>query len=158
MEPHATRIRHVIAALYKPTAIRQVIAVSRRIAEKLPPLSTVAVISITSNDQPEPELPGFQYLLRLVFDDVDFLAPGYYTQQNHASFTAAHSEKIHEFVRSLPTNIRSIVVHCGGGYSRSAAVALGLHEAYGYAAELERLREANLSIWSMLVGKARPKT
>lgn len=59
---------------------------------------------------------------------------------------------IRSFVESLPDEITAVVVHCEGGYSRSCAVALGLHRLYGYNVEMEHLAHANSSILRVITG------
>ncbi|RQV65886.1 hypothetical protein DF018_22155 [Burkholderia cenocepacia] len=43
----------------------------------------------------------------------------------------AHAVTIRSFVEYLPEEITAVVVHCEGGYSRSCAIALGLHQPNG---------------------------
>ena len=71
------RLKVVVDKLYHPPTDgrRQVFALSRPEAEKLPRLPTVAMISITAPERPIASIDGFAYLLRLSFADVDFLNP-----------------------------------------------------------------------------------
>lgn len=145
------RLRDVLGKLYKPPAngTRQVFALSRRDAEKLPRLLSIAIISVTAPERPLASLDGFAYLLRLCFADVDFLSPNLSKKSRgklvHA-VTAKQAQAIHSFIQALPTEIVSVVVHCEGGYSRSCAIALALHRLYGYQAEIEHLSQANPSV------------
>ncbi|WP_318834190.1 hypothetical protein [Burkholderia cepacia] len=147
----------VLGKLYKPPAngMRQVFALSRGDAEKLPRLPSIAVISVTAPERPPASLDGFAHLLRLSFADVDFLSPSLSKKSRcklvHA-FTAEQAQAIRSFVETLPMEAVSIVVHCEGGYSRSCAIALALHQLYGYRAEIEHLSRANPSIVSMMTG------
>ncbi|QOH34629.1 hypothetical protein C7S14_5840 [Burkholderia cepacia] len=147
--------------LYKPPAdgSRQVFALSRSDAEKLPRLPSIAVISVTAPERPPASLDGFAHLLRLSFADVDFLSPNFSNKSRgklvHA-FTAEQALAIHSFVEGLPTEVLSVVVHCEGGYSRSCAIALALHRLYGYQAEIEYLSQANPSVVRMMVRNNRP--
>ena len=68
---------------------------------------------------------------------------------SHA-FSLSQAEQIPPFVDALPLSVLSLVVHCEGGYSRSCAVAYVLQELHGYAAELERLQNANPSVIKVL--------
>lgn len=145
------RLREVITSLYRPRAggERQVFALSRADAEKLPRLPSIAVISITAPERTQASLDGFTQLLRLSFADVDFLAPDLSERakaRRGSAFTSEHAATIRSFVESLPDEILSVVVHCEGGYSRSCAVALSLHRIYGYHVELQQLAHANPSI------------
>jgi len=65
----------VCNASHRPPAdgIRQVFALSRADAERLPLLASIAVISITAPESPLANIGGFAHVLRLSFADVDFL-------------------------------------------------------------------------------------
>ncbi|MCG5078560.1 hypothetical protein [Paraburkholderia tagetis] len=151
------RLRDVLGKLYKRpvNGTRQVFALSRRDAEKLPRLPSIAIISVTAPERPPASLDGFSHLLRLSFADVDFLSLNLSKKSRgklvHA-FTAEQAQAIHSFIEALPTEVVSVVVHCEGGYSRSCAIALALHLLYGYQAEIEHLSQANPSIVRMMLG------
>ncbi|BBA40952.1 putative protein tyrosine phosphatase [Burkholderia sp. 132550021-2] len=134
--------------------MRQVFALSRGDAEKLPRLPSIAVISVIAPERPAASLDGFPHLLRLSFADVDFLSPSLSKKSRgklvHA-FTAEQAQAIHSFIEALPTEIVSVVVHCEGGYSRSCAIALALHRLYGYQAEIEHLSQANPSVIRLMM-------
>ena len=149
-----TRLKDVIANLYKPSPGRQAFALSRADAEQLPRLPTVAVISITAPKRPPAALDGFEHLLRLSFADVDFLNPDLSERAKEkipAAFTVGHADQIRSFIAQLPDPITSIVVHCEGGFSRSCAVVLALHKLHGYRVDLEELQTANPSIVHVLM-------
>ncbi|WP_009980941.1 hypothetical protein [Burkholderia pseudomallei] len=154
------RLQDVVGKLYKPMAngIRQVFALSRGDAEKLPRLPSIAVISVTAPGRPPASLDGFAHLLRLSFADVDFLSPNLSNKSRgkvvHA-FTAEQAQAIHSFVEALPMEVLSVVVHCEGGYSRSCAITLALHRLYGYQAEVEHLSRANPSVVRIMMGNDR---
>lgn len=154
------RLQDVIGTLYKPSSdgMRQVIALSRSDAERLPPLPSIAVISIVAPERRPANLGGFTHLLRLSFADVDFLNPNLSTRAQgkliHA-FTEEQAQTIRSFVEALPDEIKSVVVHCEGGYSRSCAIAIALHRLYGYHAELQQLSQANPSIVRVMTGDGR---
>ncbi|WP_150738264.1 hypothetical protein [Pandoraea anapnoica] len=150
------RLKEVIDCLYKPPTDggRQVFALSRADAEKLPRLPSVAVISITAPERPPANLDGFTRLLRLTFADVDFLSPNLSERARgkliHA-FSEEHRNSIRSFVEALPDEISSVVVHCEGGYSRSCAIAVALRQLYGYHTELQHLSNANSSIVDVMM-------
>ncbi|MDN7591901.1 hypothetical protein QZM44_33885 [Burkholderia seminalis] len=150
------RLSEVLGRLYRPPAddVRQVFALSRDDAEKLPRLSSLAIISITAPERPPACLYGFDYLLRLSFADVDFLKPELSRKANEKlsrAFTPKQARMVRSFVEGLPDTITSIVVHCEGGYSRSCAIALGLHRLYGYRVDKESLVRANPSVLSVMI-------
>ncbi|CAJ4296371.1 Predicted protein tyrosine phosphatase [Burkholderia pseudomallei] len=154
------RLQDVVGKLYKPMAngMRQVFALPRGDAEKLPRLPSIAVISVTAPERPLASLDGFAHLLRLSFSDVDFLSPSLSKKSRgklvHA-FTAEQAQAIRSFVQTLPTDVVSVIVHCEGGYSRSCAIALALHQLYGYLVEIEHLSQANPSVVRMMMGNDR---
>ncbi|WP_342320233.1 hypothetical protein [Burkholderia pseudomallei] len=154
------RLQDVVAKLYKPPAdgSRQVFALPRADAEKLPRLPSIAVISVTAPERAPASLNGFAHLLRLSFADVDFLNPSLSKKTRdklaHA-FTLEQAQSIRSFVEALPIEIISVVVHCEGGYSRSCAIALALHRLYGYQAEIKHLSHANPSIVRIMIGNDR---
>ncbi|CAM8798793.1 Tyrosine specific protein phosphatases domain-containing protein [Burkholderia pseudomallei] len=145
------RLPDVFDRLYRPPAgdVRQVFALSRDDAEKLPRLPSLAIISITAPERPPARLDGFNHLLRLSFADVDFLKPELSRKAKEKlsrAFTPEQARVVRSFVEGLPDAVSSIVVHCEGGYSRSCAIALGLHRLYGYRVETMYLLQANPSI------------
>lgn len=150
------RLKSVISKLYRPhPQRRQVITLSQADAERLPPLPNVAIISITSPERTPAAIEGFDFLLRLAFEDVNFLDPELSSRAKEklpGSFTSAQATRIRDFVENLPQTVRTIVVHCAGGFSRSAAVAVSLHRIYGYEVEEEHLRKANDSVIQVLTG------
>ncbi|MGY4726795.1 hypothetical protein [Burkholderia pyrrocinia] len=154
------RFHEIVCKLYRPPAdgSRQVFALPRGDAEKLPRLPSIAVISVTAPERPPASLDGFAHLLRLSFADVDFLSPNLSKKSRdklvHA-FTPEQAQSIRSFVEALPIDIVSVVVHCEGGYSRSCAIALALHRLYGYQAEIEHLSHANPSIARIMIGNDR---
>ena len=68
------------------------------------------------------------------------------------AFRPEHAEEILRFVEALPSEVATVVVHCEGGFSRSAAIALALHKLYGYRTDMTHLRNANASISGMTEG------
>ncbi|MDR6584334.1 putative protein tyrosine phosphatase [Herbaspirillum frisingense] len=147
-----TRVKDVIAKLYRPpTHGRRVFALSRDDAEKIPLITGVAAISITAPEKAPAQLPAYEYLLRLSFADVDFLGElsARAAEKLPDAMTRQDAEAILEFVQALPSSIHSLVVHCEGGFSRSAGVVMALKELYGYEVEEERLAQANQSIMTI---------
>ena len=147
------RLKAVIDELYRPGQHRKVFALSRSEAESSPRLPTMAVISITAPVKPPASLDGFEHLLRVSFADVDHLSANLSTRGREKlphAFNLSQAEQILSFVDALPPSVLSLVVHCEGGYSRSCAVAFVLQELHGYAAELERLQNANPSVIKVL--------
>lgn len=152
------QLRDAIDKLYRPPrdGARQVLAVSRSIAEKLPRLESVAVISVTAPGRPPASLDGFKQVLRLSFADVDFLNPELSARAKGKladAFRPEHAGMIREFVEGLPGEVATVVVHCEGGYSRSCAIALGLHRLYGYETDAKLLAEANPSVLHAMTQK-----
>jgi predicted protein tyrosine phosphatase len=156
-----TYLSHVISKLYRPSSARQVFALSRADAERLPLLPTAAVISITTPEKGPAALPDFQHMLRLSFEDVDHQSSDLSARAKaklSRSFTTQHAKQILQFVTELPAEIRTVVVHCEGGFSRSCAVASALHNLYGYTVEQQRLTQANPSVIAVILDTAQPKT
>ncbi|MGF6511311.1 hypothetical protein [Paraburkholderia sp. 32] len=152
------RFQDCIGKLYRPPGdgTRQVFALSRTDAEKLPRLASIAVISITAPDRRAADLNGFEYVLRLSFADVDFLNPNLSKRASEKlvhAFTEQQARAIRSFTIALPPKIVSIVVHCEGGYSRSCAIALGLHRLFGYRVETSHVAQANPSVVHLLTAK-----
>lgn len=151
------RLQDILSKLYRPPTdeMRQVFTLSRSDAERLPQLPSIAVISITAPERPPAYIGGFADVLRLSFADVDFLNPDLSERArgklSHA-FTEEHHHAICSFVEALPNEITSLVIHCEGGYSRSCAIAVALHQLYGYKVELQHLSEANRSIVRVMTG------
>ncbi len=153
----ARRLQDILGKLYRPPldGVRQVFALSRADAERLPQLPSIAVISVTEPGRPPANLGGFAHVLRMSFADVDFLHKNLSERARGKlpyAFTEEQGYSIRSFVESLPAEIRSVAVHCEGGYSRSCAVALALHRLYGFHAELPHLVQANPSIISVMTG------
>jgi len=156
------RLTETITRLYRPPpdGRRQVFALSRPEAERLPRLSWVAIISITAPGRLPAYLDGFEHVLRVSFADLDFLNPALSPRARAAlgnAFTVDQAMAIRQFVESLPCQVTSIVVHCEGGYSRSSAIALALHRLYGYEVAVARLTEANPSVLRVMLGEGRPR-
>ena len=148
-------LKSTISKLYHPPLVgRQVFALSRADAQKLPLIPSTAMISITSKERGEATLADFEYLLRLSFADVDFKNKDLSKRAKEKlseAFQPAQAIQIIEFVDSLPSTIHTVVVHCEGGYSRSCAVAMFIHEKYNYSVELNKLAKFNPSVKQLLM-------
>ncbi|CAJ0784236.1 hypothetical protein [Ralstonia chuxiongensis] len=149
------RLQDILGKLYRPPTdgLRQVFALSRADAERLPELASIAVISVTAPERPPANIAGFAHVLRLSFADVDFLNPDLSARAKEKlpdAFTAEDGTAIRTFVEALPPDVVTVIIHCEGGYSRSCAIAVALHRLYGYHAELPRLSQANPSIVRMM--------
>lgn len=113
-------LQDILGKLYRPPAdgTRQVFALSRSDAERLPLLPSIAVISITAPERPPANIGDFGYVLRLSFADVDFLNPDLSEKARgklvHA-FAVEHGNDIRSFIDALPDEVASVVVHCEGG-------------------------------------------
>lgn len=149
------RIGDIIAKIYRhPDDARQVITMSRAEAERIPLLPGVAVISIGASQHTPAKLPPYEHLLRLYFSDVDFMKKDLSIRAKKNLLTAMTQEQakeVIEYVSGLPVSIHTLIIHCAGGYSRSAGVAAALHEIFGYAVENEKLKEANSSVKKALI-------
>lgn len=125
---------------------------SRRSAEKIPPLPSIGVISITAAERGPANLASSPTLLRLSFADVDFLKSDLSIRKKYkldSAFNQQHAGQICDFVESLPAEIFSVAVHCKGGYSGSTAVVQALHDIYEFQVDADTLKQeksSNLSI------------
>lgn len=131
-----------------------VFTLSRREAERLPRLPSMAIISITTPDHRPANLDGFDHVLRLSFADVDFLDPNLRNKRNDDldyRFKKADAEAIWSFIDSLPSEITTIIVHCEGGFSRSCAIALALHQSCGYTVNFSALNNSNPSVVKLMM-------
>jgi hypothetical protein len=104
------RLQDVVGNLYRPPGegARQVFALSRSDAERLPRLPSIAVISITAPERPPANIGGFVHLLRLSFADVDFLNPDLSERTRRKlahAFTEEHGNAIRSFAKALPEEI-----------------------------------------------------
>lgn len=109
--------------------LKKLMFVSRPEAEKMPGWDEGAIISITEPDVTEANLmQGWYAVHRAVFHDAE---PQKVVRDPLIVMTAKHAEDIVNFVHTVATNVKTIVIHCKGGISRSAAVAKWIAEAYG---------------------------
>jgi predicted protein tyrosine phosphatase len=87
----------------------------------------IAVISITTKSEHDAKINN-ETILRLQFDDMDEDISD--SEIEYVLFNNNHCEKILNFIKNMPKNIRIIIVHCHAGISRSAAVAKFLANYY----------------------------
>lgn len=110
--------------------------ISKRVAERIEPKESWAIISIREPDEKVRLHKDWQYVLPLEFHDTDGVKATLVKQvpvEDLVKFNEEHAKQIFKFVEELPKNVRTIMVHCYGGISRSAAVAKFLREiVYGH--------------------------
>lgn len=149
------RVKDIIARLYRPPKQgRQLVALSRTDAERIPLVAGVAMISITAPEKTPAQVPEYENLLRLSFADVDFLSESLSiraTAKIPAAMTKEDAVEILAFVKALPPSVHTLLVHCEGGFSRSCGVVTALHQLYGYNVEEARLVQANQSVAKVLL-------
>lgn len=153
----AQRLRDILGKLRKPPTdgASQIFALSTMDAERLPQLPSIAVISITAPERAPTSIGELAHVLGLSFADVDILNPDLSDRARSRladAFPPKQAQAIRAFVESLPREIVSPIVHREGGYSRSRGVATPLHQLYGYAAELQHLPNANMSVVRVMMG------
>lgn len=109
--------------------IRKIAFVPQYVAESMVPSTNTAMISISTPEgrhnvslNKKWEICG--NLLEIDFHDIDI------QDSNYTIFSREHAKTIIDFIESLSSDINTIIVHCLAGISRSAAVALFIHENY----------------------------
>lgn len=109
----------------------RVIFVSQPQAERIGGRQTAALISITDPGAPVAQLsPGWGALLRLAFHDADPVTfPDSDLHLTRMSIEQAIAVRC--FLAGLPAQVRTLVIHCRSGISRSAGLAKAVAEAYG---------------------------
>lgn len=113
----------------------QIINTSQECAERISPNSNTALISIISPGSSRSFKQQWKNFLPLEFNDA------IYSGNKNKIFTKKDAAKIKDFVKELPKTIDTIIVHCEGGISRSAAVAKYLSEKYNQPNFYERYNE-----------------
>lgn len=130
---------------------------SRREAEAYVPDADTACVSVACTSDPAADLkPGWKWVRRLFFDDID---PDANTNRslNAVLMTPAHAEEIVQAIMQAPPEV--LVVHCFLGMSRSPAIALGLLDAWMPEAveQYQRLYPlANAHVRSLVRNAAQP--
>ncbi|MAF04757.1 MULTISPECIES: hypothetical protein [unclassified Herbaspirillum] len=155
----STRTREIFDAIHRAQASgRQVLALSRADAEQLPLIEGVAMISITAPERAPAQLPEYPFLLRMSFADVDFLSTDLSERAKAKlpdAMTKRQATAILDFSKSLPDSVRTLLVHCEGGLSRSCGVAAALGEIFKFDVEERRLGDANPSVKKLLLQEAK---
>ncbi|RSE57630.1 hypothetical protein EGT81_19535 [Alcaligenes faecalis] len=129
---------------------------SQQEAERLAPVSSAAMISITDPDKPLAQLGQWDYLLRESFYDGGYSRETIHTMKETFPFKYASyidSEQAHRLVAFLDCliqqGVREIYVHCYYGRSRSGAVAMFLRDKYGFTPNKE-IDRPNRTVYKML--------
>lgn len=110
------------------------------------------MISITNPNHAPPDLtPGWHAALRLAFDDVDLIT--FPKADPHLQqMTIFQADTIVAFVLALPITVRTLVVHCKSGISRSAGVAKAVADGLGLRFPVE-YKEHNRYVYEMVLGR-----
>ncbi len=112
--------------------LTEVIFLSQWWAEIHTPEPGEALISITDRHAPPAVLrEGWPAVLRIPFDDVDPIESPIEPGEDLVELTEQEADRIAEFVVREQHRVRSLVVHCRYGQSRSAGVAKAIAAAYG---------------------------
>lgn len=112
--------------------LTEVVFLSQRWAEIHTPQPGEALISITDRHAPPAALrEGWPAVLRISFDDVDPIESPLDPGEDLVELTDQEADRIAEFVVCEQHRVRSLVVHCRYGQSRSAGVAKAIAAAYG---------------------------
>lgn len=131
--------------------IRTVLALARR---DVKPMTSTALISITAPEDTLPAWKWWTHVLRLVVSDLDRW-PGDSYRSVYGEpllFSAWHAEAIWSFVRGLPNDVATLLVHCDAGISRSPAVATVIADELGADLQVSRLAQPNKLIMDALRG------
>jgi predicted protein tyrosine phosphatase len=106
-------------------------------ALRIQPDSSMALISITNPGDLAPVQAGWGAMHRISFADasydereIRFFEKMWY-QSSQGFFTKQHALPIIDFLDNLDESISQLIIHCGAGQSRSAAVALYAANRYG---------------------------
>lgn len=109
--------------------IEKVKFIGIREAKTMPGWSGAAMISITQPHGLEANLmEGWHSVYRVTFHDVD--PENIKTKKVRFPITDNQALSIVNFVKAVSPEVKTIVVHCGGGISRSAAVAKWIATKY----------------------------
>ena len=98
------------------------IVLPRLACEALVFSADLAFISITNPKQKPAVLPQQNPVLRLRFHDINALLPGY------TAMSLADGIAIFDYIDTLPSTVKKLVIHCEHVASRSSAVGLFLSE------------------------------
>ena len=119
-------------------------------AAQRPPSSDTALISITNPGDIAPLKDGWAAVLRIAFADASYTEKTIesYRRMWHLSSygfpTKKHALAIRGFLDALPPSATTLLIHCGAGVSRSAAVAKYASARYGlnFEKDYDRYNEA----------------
>lgn len=103
---------------------------SQKEAEALDPEPTMAIISIVSTGGKRDLKPGWASRIDLEFNNVTKIVPEEERFSGYKVFDVVMAEKLVQFIKTLPSGVLHIVIHCHDGASRSAAIAKVLCEKY----------------------------
>jgi hypothetical protein len=151
------RLHYIPAQLFGPPTdeARQVFAPSQLDAEKLPQLTSVAVISTTA-----PETSSCRswrvrslatYGLRRRRSRVESVASDRGRRKLAGGFIHEQAQDICAFIEALPVEIATTVVHCVDGYAHSCGVSIALR-LYGYDMRPQHISNAVVSVALTLTG------
>lgn len=129
-------------------------------AEEISGYPTGAIVSITNPGEAAALKVGWGAVLRVQFwdsaydeEDIRRLGPAW--ERQSSCFPARrHAEEIRRFIEALPPQIEFLVVHCGAGVSRSAAVAKWAAERYGAVLDRDAER-CNRTVYALLLDPGR---
>lgn len=139
----------------KKVALTRVLFVSQRRAESMQGRPTAAIISITDPGQVRAELKsGWGATLRVAFHDSDPITFPF-ANQDLTPMKEVQGLQIAQFIEAIPQTVRSLVVHCRSGISRSAAIAKAIAEAHGLAFDPSYF-EFNRHVYAITKAHLRP--
>jgi predicted protein tyrosine phosphatase len=117
-----------------------------------------ALISIRDPDRRRVKIPRSPLLkatLELAFHDAE-PSEGFRLPENIRLMNEEDAAEIWRFVRQLPTEVGTLVVHCEQGVSRSPAIAAGLSQGLGEDSEFFRNNyQPNAYILNLVVQSSR---
>jgi predicted protein tyrosine phosphatase len=117
---------------------------------------TAAIVSITDPGQPDAKLKfGWGATLRLAFHDSDPVTFPL-ANQDMTSMSEDQGKQVAQFMASMPLAVRSVIVHCRSGISRSAGIAKAIAEAHGLAFDPGYF-EFNRHVYGITKEKLQPK-
>lgn len=131
--------------------IRTVTAMAARKVLLVP---NTALISITTPSKPVPPHDEWPHVHRLAISDLDRW-PGDAYRRVYGEpllFSVWHAVNIWAFVRGLPDDVTSLLVHCDAGISRSPAVAQVIADELGADCQVSQFAQPNKLIVDVLRG------
>lgn len=132
--------------------MQQILFVSREAAQRFQSPEPWAAISITDPGSAPAQMacPKCQAVLRLSFSDVDH-SEGDYT----VLFSSAVAREILDFVEAWAPRVRTLLIHCEAGVSRSCATAAALARLrFGEDQEFFRRGRPNMLVYRTLLEEA----